>query len=101
MGPNQYRDRRFNHFLAVSQENRSLLRGVDELFTCGPPLNKSPFVRVELGSDIVSALWDSGSDLSLIAADKVKDLAELQPIEFGESPQAVEGSVITFKGKLP
>ena len=38
MGPNQYRDRGFNHFLAVSQENRSLLRGVDELFACGLPL---------------------------------------------------------------
>ena len=43
-----------------------------------------------LGKNTVSALWDIGSDLSLIAADKVKEGVELTPVKQNETPLAVE-----------
>ena len=53
-----------------------------------------------LGKNTVSALWDSGSDLSLIAADKIKEGVELTPVMRNDTPQAVEGSKVNCKGKI-
>ena len=103
MGPDQYWDWGYNQFVLINNENRRQLRENDQLgypHCCGTPFNKSPFVRVTLERNIVSALWDSGSDLSLISADKVKEDMELTPLELDGTPQAVEGSKIEFKGKL-
>ena len=69
----------------------------DSVNCCSLPQAKSPFIRVTIGKNVVSALWDSGSDLRLIAADKIKDEAELTPVDQGEIPRAVEGSKVFFK----
>ena len=53
-----------------------------------------------LGNQVVSALWDTGSDLSLIGSDKVKEEIELTPEMANETPQAVEGSQVYCRSKM-
>ena len=53
-----------------------------------------------MGKNTISALWDTGSDFSLIAADKVNEGIELTPVMQNETPQAVEGSNVNCKGKM-
>ena len=103
MGPDQYWDKGYHQFLKVNKDNRHNLQAYDQDYNqncCAAVHSKSPFIRVTLGKNTVSALWDTGSDLSLIAADKIKEGIELTPVMQHETPQAVEGSKVNIKGKM-
>ena len=103
MGPDQYRDKGYHQFLKVNKDNIHKLKAYDQNCkqnVCAVIRSKSPFIRVTLGNNTVSALWDTGSDLSLIAEDKIKEGIELSPVMLNDTPQAVEGSKVNCKGKM-
>lgn len=67
--------------------------------------SKSPFIRVKITNknrEEVSALLDTGSDLSLIESNQLsqKLLNAMEPAVAHTKPCAVEGSEIQFKGKI-
>lgn len=67
--------------------------------------SKSPFIRVKIlnkNREEVSALLDTGSDLSSIESNQLsqKLLNSMEPVVAHTKPCAVEGSEIQFKGKV-
>ena len=103
MGPDQYWDKGYHQFLKVNKNNIHKLKAYDQdckQNVCAVIRSKFPFIRVTLGNNTVSALWDTGSDLSLIAEDKIKEGIELSPVMLNDTPQAVEGSKVNCKGKM-
>ena len=102
MGPDQYRDKGCHQFLKVNKDNVHKLKAYDQDYkqnVCAAMHSKSPFICVTLGNNTVSALWDTGRDLSLIAEDKIKEGIELRQVMLNETPQAVEGSKVKVKVK--
>lgn len=66
---------------------------------------KSPFIRVKIinkNREEVSALLDTGSDLSLIESNQLSQelLNSMEPVVAHKKPCAVDGSEIQFKGKV-
>jgi hypothetical protein len=99
MGPDQYWDKGYHQFIKVNKDNRHAYDPDYNPNYCVTVHAKSPFVRVTLGKNTASALWDTGSDLSLITADKIKEGIELTPVMQNETPQAVGDQKSTVRVK--